>query len=328
MDSVKLFLKFSFAFGIIIYMIVSGRLDLEVVKKGFSHTEYLLPSLFLVILATFLSIYRWGLLLRAQGIQFKLPKLIRYGMIGAFFNTTMPGAVSGDLIKAWYVLNDFKGQKKTPILTSILLDRVMGVFGLILISASPLIWQYDQVWSVPKLRQIGVIVLLLSLGVFLFFTYMMMATWGPFSYVRKRLEFLEQNKLGHTLLKAYDAWISYRNEPLTFIWALILSMCTHLCVVSIVVMSGWSLGEDHIALYQYFLLAPIGLLSTAIPIAPAGLGVGHAAFKGLFDLAGSNRGAEIFTMLVTIQIAVNLSGVFFYLRSPSVKIPEDASVME
>jgi hypothetical protein len=71
--------------------------------------------------------------------------------------------------------------------------------------------------------------------------------------------------------------------------------------------------------YQYFLLVPMGLLTTAIPIAPAGLGVGHVAFAALFSLAGSEHGAEIFTMYVTIQIVINLTGVFFYLRSPKVQ---------
>jgi hypothetical protein len=53
-------------------------------------------------------------------------------------------------------------------------------------------------------------------------------------------------------------------------------------------------------------------------VAPAGLGVGHAAFHALFLLVGSSHGSELFTMLVTLQILFNLMGVFFYLRSPKV----------
>ena len=138
-STVKLMAKFAFAFGILWYMVQKGRLDLSVVRRGFAHLDYLAASAILVLAALSMSLYRWKLLLKGQNLELSFSQSIRYGMIGAFFNTTMPGAVSGDLIKAWYVISDMKGRRKTPVLTSILLDRVLGVFGLVLVAASPLL---------------------------------------------------------------------------------------------------------------------------------------------------------------------------------------------
>jgi len=312
----KLAAKFGFAIGVLWYMVATGKLDLEVVKKGFAHTQFILSSVGLVMLAIVLSLFRWRLLLEGQGISLTSFQLVRYGMIGAFFNTTMPGAVSGDLIKAWYLIADRKGQKKTPVLTSILLDRVIGVFGLVMVSASPILLFGSSVWAVPQLRTIAIPVLGLFAGVVVFFSYIMLSVWGPLAYLRKRMEGLNENRFGRVFLQAYDAWTSYRSRPWTLVLALLLSIVNHLCMVLVIFMASRAIGDEPLSMFHYFLLVPIGLLTTAVPVAPAGLGVGHAAFDALFNLVGSPHGPEMFTMLVTVQILLNLTGIFFYLRSP------------
>ncbi|MGZ3713389.1 MAG: lysylphosphatidylglycerol synthase transmembrane domain-containing protein, partial [Bdellovibrionota bacterium] len=318
-SSIKLALKFGFAFAILGYMVYSGRLDMNVVRRGFSHSAMLLASCTLVFFALVTSLYRWGLLLRGQGIEITMGQLIRYGMIGNFFNTTMPGAVSGDLIKAWYLLADYKGQKKTPLLTSILLDRVMGVFGLVIVSASPIFFQWRRVWDTPQLAHLAQVVLLLFASVVFFYGYLLLSASGPLAKLRFHMNALNKFRPGKMLLEAYDALITYREHPVILVQALLLSICTHLFIVTVVIFCAQALGETNIPFFQFFLLVPIGLLSTAVPVAPSGLGVGHVAFDALFRLAGSTLGAEIFTMLVTIQIMWNLTGIIFYLAGPKAR---------
>lgn len=318
-DKLKLAAKFGFAIAVIWYMIAKGKLDLGVVKQGFSHVDFMVASFSLVLVAVCLSLFRWKLLLLGQGIDLPMPQVFRYGMIGAFFNTTMPGAVSGDLIKAWYLIQDRKGQKKTPVLTSILLDRVIGVFGLILVSASPLVISGRAVWDTPQLRTIALPVLGLAIGVLCFFGYIMLSVWGPLAYLRRKMDRLGKSRVGEVFLQAYDAWLSYRERPWILVASILISIVNHLCMVTIIILAARAIGEDTLSAFQYFLLVPIGLLTTAIPVAPAGLGVGHAAFEALFNLVGSSHGPELFTMLVTVQILINLSGILFYLRSPKLE---------
>lgn len=315
----KLFAKFAFAFGVLWYMVANGKLDLEVVKRGFANTPFMVSAISLVFLAVCLALLRWKLLLEGQGLILTNAQVARYGMIGAFFNTTMPGAVSGDLIKAWYLIADRKGQKKTPVLTSIVLDRVIGVFGLIIVSASPILLFGPSVWEVPQLRAIAVPVLGLFLGVVVFFAYIMLSVWGPLAYLRRRMDPLGEYKLGKVFLQAYDAWTSYRERPWILVLSLLISITNHLCMVLVVIMAAKAIGDETLSMFHYFLLVPVGLLTTAIPVAPAGLGVGHAAFDALFSLVGSSHGPEMFTMLVTVQILFNLSGIIFYLRSPKLE---------
>lgn len=317
---IKLTLKFSLAFIIIGYMVYSGRLDLSVVRTGLSHGWIMTSVLLLVILATTIALNRWRILLRGQGISFSFGHVVRYGLIGCFFNTTMPGAVSGDIIKAWYVISENQIKEKTPVLTSILLDRAMGVFGLVLVSFVPLAFRWNDAWANPRLHSVALLVSSLAFGVFCFFVYVMLSVYGPFAVIRRAMERLKRLPGGEAFLKAYDAFMSYRQHPEVLFQSLALSVCTHISVVTAVIFCSLALGENQLGLYQFFLLVPVGLITTAIPIAPGGLGVGHVAFQALFKLAGSNHGAEIFTLYVMLQIFVNLSGVFFYLRAPKMQV--------
>jgi len=61
------------------------------------------------------------------------------------------------------------------------------------------------------------------------------------------------------------------------------------------------------------MLVPLGLLVTAVPIAPAGIGTGHAAFGWLFLRLGSKAGANVFNLFILVQLALASVGGFFYL---------------
>jgi hypothetical protein len=58
---------------------------------------------------------------------------------------------------------------------------------------------------------------------------------------------------------------------------------------------------------------PLGVMTTALPLAPGGLGVGHVAFDKLFSLVGMSGGANVFNVMVLVQLALNLTGFVPYL---------------
>ena len=73
---------------------------------------------------------------------------------------------------------------------------------------------------------------------------------------------------------------------------------------------------------QFFLM-PIGLITVAIPIAPGGIGIGHAAFESLYQLAGLSGGADIFNLFIIVQLGVfMLGGIPYFLYSSNYQIPK------
>ena len=66
----------------------------------------------------------------------------------------------------------------------------------------------------------------------------------------------------------------------------------------------------------YLLLVPLGLMTTALPVSPAGVGVGQAAFFTLFKVipgVSGSTGAAACTVYQLLLILVYLTGFYSYV---------------
>jgi len=79
------------------------------------------------------STWRWWLLLEAQNVHVPGRKLFGSFLVATFFNNFLPSNIGGDVIR----IRDTAGpsRSKTLATTVILVDRGMGLMGLVLISA-------------------------------------------------------------------------------------------------------------------------------------------------------------------------------------------------
>ncbi len=72
---------------------------------------------------------------------------------------------------------------------------------------------------------------------------------------------------------------------------------------------------QELSLGMLFTFIPLGLITIAIPISPAGIGLGHMAFQTLFQLVKINDGASFFNIYFIVGLTFNLLGVIPYLLS-------------
>jgi glycosyltransferase 2 family protein len=75
-------------------------------------------------------------------------------------------------------------------------------------------------------------------------------------------------------------------------------------------------GVTDLRMSQFFLIVPLGLVTSAVPISPAGIGVGQAAFFALFRIVApsyASAGTDAFTVFQAIYILLCLSGLFWYV---------------
>jgi uncharacterized membrane protein YbhN (UPF0104 family) len=75
-----------------------------------------------------------------------------------------------------------------------------------------------------------------------------------------------------------------------------------------------SISSEPLPLLALAVIVPIGMLATTIPLLPAGVGTGHAAFLWLFTQVGSQQGADVFSLMVFFQVIVGLFGGVVYLK--------------
>lgn len=313
----KNLVKIGFVGALLYFLAQRGFLSAQATARAFTQLQYMIPAYLLLFLNLPLGMSRWRWLLKAQGTDLSFQKIAQLSLIGNFFNLALPGAVSGDFVKAFYVAKEVGASSKGRTFGSILFDRLIGLSGLVLVSAFALILESSRGTSSGEsarlLQALTFIVSLAAAAVVFFFGYLFLVKerHDPFLRFLKWAE-SKISKLG-SLRRIYEGTRFYHHHRWIVTKAMLASITIHLiCGFSCVLLSK-ALGDD-LSFLSILVVVPLGLLATAVPIMPAGIGTGHAAFGFLFILLGSQRGADVFTLFVLNQLISGAIGGIVYLR--------------
>jgi hypothetical protein len=215
-------------------------------------------------------------------------------MIGAFFNSFLPGIIGGDAIKGFYL---YKTTGKVGLaLASVFMDRYLGLVVLIAICAIafPLGYQYlhgsDIEWILLA------VILSFILGSVLFFG-------------------LRVGRQIQNLADLYNYFHIYRNEKGTIGKALLLSVLVQFSGFSAVYVLSYGLGQD-IPFLSIMVYLPLIILISMIPISISGLGVREGAFVLFFGFIGikPEAAAAISLSWFISASAGSLIGLIEYLK--------------
>ena len=324
---IKNILKFCFAGAIIAWLLKSGKLDFTLITQSFQQGYYWLAALTIIALNALMSTYRWKILLEIKAGT-KLPYLpcVKLTWIGLFFNSFLPGAVTGDFIKLLYAKDLNKELSKTFLITSVLMDRVIGLIGLLILVGIFSMISYSEVIQIsPQISNLMVMNFLLFIGVVLFLVTLFLPTSIQNIFLNLSLKIpVLGDKVHHTL---EQVWLIGKAKVAVIQCLFISFLCQFLNVLTLYVLAYQFIG-DAVPLTHAFTFIPIGFIAVAIPIAPAGLGVGHVAFETLFGYFNIKGGASYFNLLFLLMIFVNLLGVFPYLFSGKKHTLAEASEFE
>jgi glycosyltransferase 2 family protein len=94
---------------------------------------------------------------------------------------------------------------------------------------------------------------------------------------------------------------------------LALSVVIHLLGAWACLNLAFALGESALSVLSLLLVFPLGTLVNIVPLAPAGIGTGHAAFLYFFHLIGSERGADIYSLIALTTLLFGGVGGLVYL---------------
>lgn len=254
-----------------------------------------------VALWTFLVVivgWRWQLLLRAAGVTTSYLHAMRLCFIGYFFNNVMPGQTGGDLVRAVLVARSLESRRANAAM-SVLIDRILGLFSLLLLAAVALVvggWRDRP--DIPE--RMGTV----AAGVFLIIAAVVVGGGLYLSRRFRRLVGLEAliSKLPEkNFIRKIDAAITlYRHHLPTVFVALGMSLVLQCAAIT----SFWSMSESlgaGVALSDCFVIFPVVMTISAVPVAPAGWGVGETLFGVFFKWFGSS-----FTLGVAVSILFRL----------------------
>lgn len=304
-------LKLSLAGALIYWLVTSGKLDFKLLLALKDYPLAVLISVVLMVVNFWLVSWRWRNILKARSAEdFPMGGMLKVTWIGQFFSSVLPGSVTGDLVKILYIQKFDPVFSKKFVFASIIIDRLMGLSGLILlVGASSLFFSKHILANAAQMEPLlnmnytlAALVILAMAGFFLLH-----------DQIRKILVQLERTFLPMVWQKIIGLW-----DDLTAIKGRILrAVLISLVVQFIGVVVFWSLiypfVGNHMDFIQALAFIPIGMMTLALPIAPSGLGVGHAIFQKLFELSGITNGASLFNIFFVVTLMVNLIGFIPYV---------------
>jgi len=225
---------------------------------------------------------RWWYLLRVQSIHIDLYPVIALTFIGQFFNTFMLGAVGGDFVRALYVARSAPRQKVHATL-SILMDRVAGLFVLLVGSVVSIAFQYRALMKTGETRQLSLALVLVLVS---FVAAGLLLAFFPFerapASVRALWLRLPFRHIPELLLSGFRAHRLHLSDTLLGLGAGALLTFT-------IVLAGVFLGRAiHLPVTYLDMLQilTVAICVTSLPISIGGHGVREAIFVFLFAAFG------------------------------------------
>ena len=304
------------------WLIHSGQLDFSQLKLFIEDPWLLAAAVFYFGFGIlYLGTWRWKILLKGAGYTLSRTRALKLQMTGMFFNSVMPGAVGGDLIKIAYIIRDNPAKGKAQVMMTALLDRIVGLAGLFMVCWIVIVSNLNTVRELPGFWPILLLISGFSVAFILFFAAAL------YNY-RGNDPFLDLFKLripGMGFVeKLYSSLRVYRHAKRTIGLSLLLSLA----------IQGLSLLLFYFICYKVMgaapvfgkvaVVFPIGITTTAIPLMPGGLGVGHVAFDTLFKMVGLEHGANVFNLFVISQLILNCLGFIPYLSLKKIPIEAEA----
>lgn len=302
----KIFLnsaKFILALVILVWLVQSGKLDWTLLSKILDHPAHLAAVVAVQLLVLGLITYRLRYLLSPRtSVRLPFKKLYLITWIGMFFSSVLPGSVTGDIIKVWYLKREDKSFSTPFLLFISFLDRLMGLTGLVLLMGFFSILNYQKLSAlsqklVPLLHFnfILVSIVVTALVVFFFFPRLInkLLALLPNHSIKTRLEGL---------------WIDLSGARKQVFTAIMISISVQFLSVMIFHVLVSPHYTTDLSLTTLLSFIPLGFMLVAIPISPGGLGVGHVAFQTLFGFAGESNGANLFNLYFVVMMCINLLG--------------------
>ena len=264
----------------------------------------LMAALVVYFASYYIRAYRWRILLNAQKVDSSIPFLYQSYMVGIFFSNFLPSIVGGDVVRAYDVWR--LGMSKSSALATVVVDRLLGLFGLILFAVSALLISPKLVTQLhlPSWWLFGVAVLPLSVWLLL----------------RRRLALIRfgSRKLQHLLDRVTKAFGVFGNCKEALFKAFAWSLAVQITVILYYFLIEKALNIS-IPFGTFFLIVPLATLIMMLPVSINAIGLRESAFVFLLGAYGygiSSSEAIAFAWLAYGIVIIQglLGGIIYALR--------------
>jgi uncharacterized protein (TIRG00374 family) len=256
--------------------------------------RFLLAAFVTTGFGLFLAAYRWYILLHHIKVFIPLSVVVRLALIGQFFNLFVPGGVGGDLIKMVYLKKE-AGERFPEAVLTVLLDRVLGLLGLLLLALIALVLNPSILENSDREMQAILLVVGLagSAGLGVVAVFLLWPVLEKYSHLWEVFRNRVPEKVVAILSRVVQAFSLLRSSPGTVALLLFMAMCGHLFATFTTMSVAAGLNEiGRVSFQEFLLVTQLGNLVGAVPLTPGGIGGRDLALAFLLKLSGATDAAS------------------------------------
>jgi glycosyltransferase 2 family protein len=300
--------KARLAMSIVLLGLLLSYVDLRTAFNALRNVDPWLIALCTLIIAVgrILVAYRWHLLVRVGNAAVGLGALIRLIFVSSFLSAYMPGAIGVELLRIYGLA---RGTTLALAVSSVLVERLTALCALAALALLGL--ALAPVDLPQEVSMSAGIVCALVTGT-------LIALFIP--PVRDLLLIPFQGRalgpLRRRLGRIFEQIDHYRARPRLLAWLALLSVAVQLLRVLEKIVLAPALGID-IHIMYFFVLVPVALFVTLLPISIQGLGVREAVYVVLLGAIGVDSAAALALSLLGFLLATAVNtvpGALLYAR--------------
>ena len=292
--------KVLFVLLLIYYLFSNNFIDFKNIFLKFKfniYTFFAVLSLFLITF--FLASLRWYLLLKSIKFKINFKKIFEVIYISNFFNTILLGGIGGDIFRTHYISksSDFN---KLKLMTTVLIDRVIGFIGLLTVGLFFLILIIDFFELIELIKKLNFQILL----TFIFTIFGLLFCY--FIFKKSKNKFSKLQGIFYYIKKYYFVIL------ISYFLSILLFLTTNLIVFLITV----NFFSFEISILQIYFSNSITILFNSLPLTPGGIGLGELSFVkanefvGAIDLLGL---ANVIIFFRIINFTISIPSIFLYI---------------
>lgn len=302
MDKKKVVSVVQLTVSIVLLLILFRRIGLE---SFFDLLASIHPGYFtLGVLCYFLSMvvisFRWQFIVQTANEPAGIFQLIGINFVGSFFSMFLPTAAGGDVARMYE--SSRRGMVGTKAVSTVLLDRVIGLLSLVLICIAALLAGYrfsGNSWLVYLVIGLAAV---MGISWRLFFDLRVARrVKGVF-----RLPLLARFESGAAGL--YQSLYDLQQQPRLLLSSLAISIAAQAIEIFSAIFLARSLGINSEGFY-FFVFIPLIWLVTMLPVSLNGLGLREGAFAFFFGQIGVVS-AEAISLSLLVYLCRVLAGLF------------------
>jgi hypothetical protein len=270
---------------------------------------WLAGALALYLVMILASAWRWGLLLDAQGISVSALRRTQSYLVATFFNNFLPSNIGGDVVRIADTARD--AQSRTLAATVVLMDRGIGLLGLVLVAAvaATVAAASGSVQGpVPSWMLWGGFVAAAAVSA--------PALLAPSGLERllQPLRRLHPEWVGAKLRHLVGALDRFRQAPVALAGAFAGAILVQALLVAFYAAIAYAIGV-HISPWHMAVVVPMSFLVQMLPLSVNGFGLREATFSFYFSRLGLPIEAALVVSLLGAGLVMlfSLSGAAVYV---------------